>query len=242
MHIADARIMLPCVLHTTIDHSPTDNGIIMPQQNHRTEQDSLGTKRIPVNAYYGIQTVRALENFPITGVPISHYPFLPIALAHIKRASAEANAILGLLPSKKRRAISAACTEIVKGRWHDQFVVDVIQGGAGTSTNMNANEVIANRALELLGRSRGEYEYLHPLDDVNLSQSTNDVYPTAVKLAAVFMLNDLTAAVDYCARSFERKGKQLRHVLTMGRTHAGCGSDDAGPGVRRLRRDVAGGH
>ncbi len=187
-------------------------------KRYRTERDSLGVKRIPENAYYGIQTIRALENFPITGIPIAHYPHLPIALAHIKKASADANRALGLLTAANHRAIVRACEEIVKGHYHEQFVVDVIQGGAGTSTNMNANEVIANRALELLGKRKGEYQHLHPLDDVNLSQSTNDVYPTALRIAAYLMLQDLKHSVEYCAAAFHRKGHEFRNVLTMGRT------------------------
>ena len=149
----------------------------------RTEHDLLGNREVPADAYYGIHTLRAVENFPVTGTPISHYPELIRALAQIKMAAARANHDLGLLNRIRTDAIVEACREIEAGRLHDQFVVDVIQGGAGTSTNMNANEVIANRALEILGHERGDYLRLHPNEHVNMSQSTNDVYPTALKVA-----------------------------------------------------------
>src|SRR5690349_10662986 len=146
----------------------------------RIEHDLLGERSVPAQAYYGIHTLRALENFPISGTPISIYPDLVAALACVKQAAAIANTELGLLDGGRSDAIRRACEEIRAGRLHEAFVVDVIQGGAGTSTNMNANEVVCNRALELLGQAKGAYEHLHPLDHVNLSQSTNDVYPTAV--------------------------------------------------------------
>ena len=149
----------------------------------RREHDLLGERDVPASAYYGVHTLRAVENFPITGTTIAIYPELLHALAAIKRAAAEANHALGLLDKTRMDAIVSACEEIRAGALADQFVVDVIQGGAGTSTNMNANEVIANRALEILGHQRGEYEFLHPNEHVNMSQSTNDVYPTALKLA-----------------------------------------------------------
>src|SRR3712207_3885767 len=145
---------------------------------YRLEHDLLGEREVPAGAYYGVHTLRAVENFPISGTPISTYPDLVVALAYVKQAATLANRDLGLLEQDLAAAIVKACEEIRSGRLHEQFVVDVIQGGAGTSTNMNANEVIANRALELLGQERGNYARLHPLDDVNRSQSTNDVYPT----------------------------------------------------------------
>ncbi|MCX6136183.1 MAG: aspartate ammonia-lyase [Ignavibacteriales bacterium] len=190
----------------------------MAKKKYRVETDSIGTKKIPLSAYYGIQTARAVDNFPITGVSIAHYPQLLRSLAYIKRAAAKANHSLGLLNSRKKRAIAGACAEIIAGSFHSDFVVDVIQGGAGTSTNMNANEVIANRGLELLGKKRGEYDSLHPLNDVNLSQSTNDVYPTAVKLAAYFLLEELAESVEYSAEVFDEKSIEFSDVLTMGRT------------------------
>src|SRR5215469_12308724 len=147
----------------------------------RVEHDLLGPREVPASAYYGVQTLRAIENFPISGTPVSIYPDLISALASVKKAAALANHDLSLLDAKRTRAIVAACHEISGGALHDQFVVDVIQGGAGTSTNMNANEVIANRALELMGHTRGDYATLHPNEHLNMSQSTNDVVPTAIK-------------------------------------------------------------
>src|SRR3954470_15891640 len=149
----------------------------------RREHDLLGDRDVPAEAYYGVHTLRAVENFPISGTPISIYPDLIAALASIKIAAAKSNRELGLLDAKLADAIVAAAEEVRAGALHDQFVVDVIQGGAGTSTNMNANEVIANRALEILGAERGDYPRLHPLEHVNCGQSTNDVYPTAIKVA-----------------------------------------------------------
>jgi len=171
----------------------------------RLERDSLGERAVPAQAYYGIHTLRALENFPISAVPIGVVTDLIRAFALVKRAAASANRDLELLEPAKAAAIIQACEEIEAGRWHDQFVVDVIQGGAGTSTNMNFNEVIANRGLELLGLPRGEYRALHPIDDVNASQSTNDTYPTAVKLGLCFAIQRLLAAMADLRASFEKK-------------------------------------
>jgi len=184
----------------------------------RTEHDLLGDRAVPADAYYGIHTLRALENFPITGTPISIYPALVNALACIKQAAAIANSELGLLEEKRAHAIRLACEEVREGRLHEEFVVDVIQGGAGTSTNMNANEVICNRALELLGHGRGEYQHLHPLDHVNLSQSTNDVYPTAIKLALHFGIKRLLVEMASLRNSFAQKAREFEHVLKVGRT------------------------
>ncbi|MEV7196075.1 aspartate ammonia-lyase [Streptomyces sp. NPDC093510] len=184
----------------------------------RREHDLLGDRDVPADAYWGIHSLRATENFPITGIPISVYPQLIDALAAVKEAAARANEELGLLPKAKADAIAAACREIRAGRLHDQFVVDVIQGGAGTSTNMNANEVVANRALELLGHPKGAYEHLHPNEDVNLSQSTNDVYPTAVKVATVSAVHGLLRAMSVAQDAFAAKALEFRDVLKMGRT------------------------
>jgi len=184
----------------------------------RIEHDLLGDREVPAAAYYGVHTLRACENFPITGITIAAYPDLIRALAQIKKAAAEANRQLGLLDARRCDAIVAACREVIDGRWHDQFVVDVIQGGAGTSTNMNANEVIANRALELLGYARGEYAHLHPNEHVNMSQSTNDVYPTALKLATYVGIFRLVDAMAYLRKAFERKADEFADVLKMGRT------------------------
>ncbi|MER5505425.1 lyase family protein, partial [Streptomyces sp. NPDC002766] len=184
----------------------------------RSEHDLLGDRDVPADAYWGVHTLRATENFPITGTPISAYPHLIDALAAVKEAAALANEELGLLAPEKAAAIVGACREIRGGKLHDQFVVDVIQGGAGTSTNMNANEVVANRALELLGHEKGQYGFLHPNEDVNLGQSTNDVYPTAVKIATVFAVRGLLRAMSVLQDSFARKAVEFRDVLKMGRT------------------------
>jgi aspartate ammonia-lyase len=184
----------------------------------RNEHDLLGDRAVPEDAYYGVHTIRAVENFPITGTSISIYPDLIYALACVKQAAALANNELGLLDAEKMAAIVKACEEIRAGQLHDQFVVDVIQGGAGTSTNMNANEVVANRALEHLGHKRGEYRYLHPLEDVNMSQSTNDVYPTAVKVALHFAIRRLVEAMITLRGAFGEKAREFSEVLKMGRT------------------------
>jgi aspartate ammonia-lyase len=184
----------------------------------RREHDLLGDRDIPDRNYYGLQTLRAVENFPITGIPISQYPQLINALAAVKEAAAEANRDLGILDDEIAGAIIAAAREIRDGRLHGEFVVDVIQGGAGTSTNMNANEVIANRALELLGRSRGEYDVVHPNNHVNLSQSTNDAYPTALKIAAIWALRDLEQAVGALRDAFLAKGDEFADIVKIGRT------------------------
>jgi aspartate ammonia-lyase len=184
----------------------------------RIEHDLLGERAVPADAYYGIHTLRAVENFPITGSPISIYADLIRALACIKQAAAMTNHELGLLDDARKDAIVKACEEIRSGKLHEQFVVDVIQGGAGTSTNMNANEVIANRALELMGHRRGEYQYLHANEHVNMSQSTNDVYPTALKVASYFGIFRLVDAMAYLRHAFEGKAQEFRDVLKMGRT------------------------
>jgi aspartate ammonia-lyase len=184
----------------------------------RSEHDLLGNRDVPVDAYYGVHTLRAVENFPITGIPIAIYPELINALAAIKQAAALSNMELGLLDKTRGDAIIAACEEVRAGRLHEQFVVDVIQGGAGTSTNMNANEVIANRALELLGYRKGDYGKLHPNEQVNMSQSTNDVYPTALKIATYHGVFHLIDAMGVLRRGFERKAEEFKDVLKMGRT------------------------
>ena len=184
----------------------------------RTEIDFLGPMEVPADAYWGVQTARAIENFPITGQKISNMPNLIRALAHIKKAAASVNGVLGAISSAHARAIVQACDEIVAGQLHDQFVVDVIQGGAGTSTNMNANEVIANRGLELMGFARGRYDMLHPNDHVNASQSTNDVYPTALRLAAWTGIGRLLLALAGLREAFDQKAKAFENILKIGRT------------------------
>ncbi|WBO68994.1 aspartate ammonia-lyase [Streptomyces camelliae] len=187
-------------------------------RNTRIEHDLVGDKEVPADAYYGVHTVRAVENFAITGSTISQFPELIVSLAAVKQAAATANRDLGLLPQDLAGAIIAACEEIRGGRLADQFVVDPVQGGAGTSTNMNANEVIANRALEIIGHPRGHYEVIHPLDHVNLGQSTNDVYPTAVRLALVASLRLLDDRLGKLAAAFTAKAAEFSGVLKMGRT------------------------
>ena len=214
----------------------------MPSQTDRpavrTEHDLLGDQDVPADVYYGVHTARALENFPISGVPISRHSDLVVALASVKQAAAESNQQLGQLDSEIAEAIIAACIEIRGGSLHDQFVVDQIQGGAGTSTNMNANEVIANRALEILGHPRGDYRIVHPLEHVNLGQSTNDVYPTAVKVALGFASRSLEQALRVLAERCSTKALEFGEMLKLGRTQLqDAGTDDPGPGIRCLRGD-----
>jgi len=184
----------------------------------RLETDSLGSVPVPSTAYWGVHTARALENFPITRRAIYNYPDLIRALARVKQAAARANLELGVLEREKADIIDRVCEEIVGGALHQEFCVGVIQGGAGTSTNMNANEIIANRGLELMGHNKGEYQYLSPIDDVNRSQSTNDVYPTAIKLAMVFGIHRLLAEHSLLTASFAAKGREFSHILKIGRT------------------------
>lgn len=184
----------------------------------RREHDFLGEREVPDAALYGVQTMRAMENFPITGVPLADFPELIIALAQVKEAAAKANMSLGLLDATVGGALVAAAQEIQQGRHHEHFRVDMMQGGAGTSTNMNANEVIANRALELLGHPRGAHDHEHPNEHANLSQSTNDVYPTAVKIALHHAITGLQEAMSALVASFLAKGTEFAPHLKMGRT------------------------
>jgi aspartate ammonia-lyase len=185
----------------------------------RTERDLLGEKEVPAAAYFGIQTARAHDNFKITGVPVSLYPDFIAALAMVKWAAAKANCDCGVLSAEIRDGIVAAAEELIQGKLLEQFSVDVIQGGAGTSTNMNANEVIANRALELMGHSRGDYAHCSPNDHVNASQSTNDVYPTALKLAMGMSNRRLVEELKRLVAAFRAKGVAFASILKMGRTH-----------------------
>ena len=185
---------------------------------YRVEHDLLGDRNLSDQAYYGIQTLRAIENFAITGIPISHFPNLINALAMVKKAAAIANFRLNLLSGDTTDAIVKACDEILEGNLHGHFVVDVIQGGAGTSTNMNANEVIANRAIELLGGKKGDYHLVHPNNHVNLSQSTNDAYPTALKIGLLLSLKELKSAMAYLLAAFREKEREFADVIKMGRT------------------------
>jgi aspartate ammonia-lyase len=184
----------------------------------RIEHDLLGDRAVPHEYYYGVQTLRALENFNISGVTLSFYPVLIEALAMVKKAAALANNELELLSKLITDAIVQACDEIINGKFHSHFVVDMVQGGAGTSTNMNANEVIANRALEILGYEKGEYKYCHPNNHVNLSQSTNDAYPTSVKIALINSNKKLTEVLQELVQSFRNKAKEFSQIIKMGRT------------------------
>ena len=184
----------------------------------RIEHDLLGEAEIPASAYWGIHTLRAIENYPITGKTIGTYTCLVRALALVKQAAAEANATIGHLPKDKAEAIVGACSDILEGQLHDQFVVDVIQGGAGTSTNMNANEVIANRALQRMGHVKGDYQFVHPINDVNMSQSTNDVYPTALRVATCLAIGSLLSAMAGLREAFAEKAEEFKSVLKIGRT------------------------
>ncbi|MDP4116694.1 MAG: aspartate ammonia-lyase [Bacteroidota bacterium] len=184
----------------------------------RQEHDLLGEREVPAEMYYGVQTLRAAENFHITGINLSFFPILIEALAMVKMAAAKANNDLGLISKPITDAIEQACQEIISGKYHGHFIVDMIQGGAGTSTNMNANEVIANRALEILGYEKGDYKYCHPNNHVNLSQSTNDAYPTSVKIAIINSNKKLVDVLKSLIDSFRAKGNEFKNVIKMGRT------------------------
>jgi aspartate ammonia-lyase len=186
-------------------------------QKLRSEKDSLGVKRIPADVYYGIQTARAVENYPISGMRA--HPTLIRAIGMVKQAAAEANRALGLVDEKRAKAIAEAAKEVVAGKWNDQFVVDVFQAGAGVSFHMNANEVIANRAIRLLRGKLGDYKIVHPNDHVNYGQSTNDVFPTSMRLATLLELEKLYPVLDSLAAAFAAKGKEFHHIMKSGRTH-----------------------
>ena len=183
---------------------------------YRTEKDSIGQKQVPVDAYYGVQALRAAENFPITG--LKAHPEQIRALAYIKKACALANFEVGLMDKKICDAIVQACDEIVAGQFHGDFIVDPIQGGAGTSLNMNANEVVANRAIEILGGTKGDYTVVHPNDHVNYGQSTNDVIPTSGKMTVLRLIDRLVGELNYLHDALKAKGDEFDHVLKMGRT------------------------
>lgn len=185
----------------------------------RREADRLGEVEVPSEACYGAQTVRAIGNFLIFGISIAHLPHLIQALAIVKKAAVLANAQLGDISTEKASAIAGACDDIIAGELTDEFPIDVFQGGAGTSTNMNLNEVIANRALERMGFSRGRYDIVHPNDDVNLSQSTNDVYPAAIRLAILLAHRSLDRELRQLADQLERKGTEFASIVKLGRTH-----------------------
>ena len=226
-------------------HSDRNRSVIT---DFRFEHDSLGEREVSNAHYYGVQTMRAVENFPFSGIRLSHFQHLINAFAQVKKAAAVANAELGVLDPAIADVIGQACDRILAGELHEHFVVDMVQGGAGTSSNMNANEVIANLALEILGHEKGDYEFCHPNDHVNCSQSTNDVYPTAVKLSVVSALHETTSALGVLRKAFQKKAAEFSDVVKMGRTE----NQDAVPmtlgqeftayatmlkdGIRRLNR------
>lgn len=184
----------------------------------RKEHDFIGELEISDDVYYGVQTFRALENFHMTGRRIKDYPFFVKAFAQIKKAAALANKEVGVLEAKKADAIAKAADRVIAGEFLDQFVVDMVQGGAGTSTNMNANEVITNVALEMMGHKKGEYKYLHPNDNTNLGQSTNDTYPSSIKVATYTKMTDLLKAMELLKKELEAKAKEYKDMIKMGRT------------------------
>src|SRR5512141_2339888 len=185
----------------------------------RIEKDFLGQKEIPADAYYGVQTARGKENFHITGIPMATEPYFVKAFGYVKKAAAMANRELGVLDAKIAEAIIGACDRLIAGELREQFVTDFIQGGAGTSSHMNANEVIANLALEELGHRKGEYQFVNPNDHVNFGQSTNDVYPTAFRLALILRLDSYAEALRKLQEAFFAKSREFDKVLKMGRTH-----------------------
>ena len=187
-------------------------------ENFRNESDLLGTLQVPLNAYYGVQTQRAIDNFKISGQLLSSYPHFIAALGMVKKAAAKTNYELGLLEENLYQKIAETCDELIAGKYHDQFPIDMIQGGAGTSVNMNANEVIANVVLEKLGKEKGDYQFCSPNDHINLSQSTNDAYPTSIKIALLNMNIELVEKLKKIVEAFRAKGKEFSKVIKMGRT------------------------
>lgn len=185
----------------------------------RTESDALGERRLPHDALYGIHTLRAAENFPVSGIKADSIGPMICAMAQVKKATARANARLGILSTTKSEVIGRACDELIAGQHHGHFLVDVFQGGGGTSLHMNMNEVIANRALELMGHPCGRYDLLHPLDDVNLSQSTSDIHATALRIALLQRVPSLKAALGQLAEAFSVKAVEFADVVKLGRTH-----------------------
>jgi len=189
-----------------------------PAAATRTERDLLGPKEVPADAYYGVQTARALENFQLSGIAINHYPGFIEAWAYVKLAAARANTDVGAMKPERLAMIEKACQALLDGKYHDQFKVDWFQGGAGTSTNMNANEVLANIGLEMGGHKKGEYQFLDPHDDLNMSQSTNDSYPTAIYVSLILRNDKLVAELENLAASFHAKGEAYLRIVKMGRT------------------------
>src|SRR6476659_4991233 len=191
------------------------SGLTIRAQNTRTEHDLLGEKQIPNDAYYGVQTARALENFQVSGIPTKFYPDYVRAYAMVKLAAARANTDVGRMSKEKLAMIEKACQAVIDGKYHDQFLVDLYNGGAGTSANMNANEVLANVALEMGGHKKGEYQFIEPHDDLNMGQSTNDVYPTAIHVALLLHNDKLIKQADLLSQSFHKKGEEFKNLVKM---------------------------
>src|SRR6187455_3557453 len=187
-------------------------------QKTRTEHDLLGNKEIPFDAYYGVQTMRALENFQVSGVKTNFYPDYVRAYAMVKMAAARANTEVGRMKKEKLDAIEKACQDVIDGKYHDQFLTDLYQGGAGTSANMNSCEVLANIALEMMGKKKGEYQFIEPHDDLNMGQSTNDVYPTAIHIALVLHNDKVIKEAELLSQAFHKKGEEFKNLIKMGRT------------------------
>jgi aspartate ammonia-lyase len=203
-------IMLPLLMLICIQFTQA--------QKTRTESDLLGKKEIPFDAYYGVQTLRALENFQISGVKTNFYPDYVRAYAIVKLAAARANTEVGRMKKDRMEAIEKACQAVMDGKYHDQFLTDMYQGGAGTSANMNVNEVLANIALETMGHKKGEYQYVEPHDDLNMGQSTNDVYPTAIHVALVLHNDKVIKEAQNLSQGFHKKGDEFKNLVKMGRT------------------------
>src|SRR6187455_657092 len=203
-------IMLPLLMLTCFQFTEA--------QKTRTEHDLLGDKEIPFDAYYGVQTMRALENFQVSGVKTNFYPDYVRAYAMVKMAAARANTEVGRMSKEKLAAIEKACQAVIDGKYHDQFLTDLYQGGAGTSANMNANEVLANIALEMGGHKKGEYQFIEPHDDLNMGQSTNDVYPTAIHIALILHNEKVIKEAELLAQAFHKKGEEFKNLVKMGRT------------------------
>ena len=208
------RILAVLAVAQAWPHTPVLGQTVKP----RVEKDLLGEKEVPGNAYYGIQTLRALENFKLSGITIDHYPGFVEAWAMVKLAAAQANTEVGAMKQDRLVAIEKATQAVLAGKYHDQFLVDWYQGGAGTSTNMNANEVLANIGLEMTGHKKGEYQFLEPHDDLNMSQSTNDSYPTAIKVALLLRNDKLIEELQQLVASFRMKADAYLEVVKMGRT------------------------
>jgi aspartate ammonia-lyase len=211
-------LVLPMVLVSAVEFAWAQQQTQPSGATPRVEKDLLGEKEIPGDAYYGVQTERALENFQLSGILINHYPGFVEAWAIVKLAAAQANTDVGAMKPERLAAIQKASDEVLAGKYHDQFLVDWYQGGAGTSTNMNANEVLANVGLEATGHAKGEYQYLEPHDDLNMSQSTNDSYPTAIKVSILLRNDKLIEELKLLAASFHAKGQAYLEVVKMGRT------------------------